>query len=57
MVCEACEDEWEELSVKSSGILFDRTRIMANLPDKMDPAIYNDIVTWVTGIKQKFVST
>lgn len=53
MVSEACEEEWEELSVKSSGILFDRTRIMENLPGNIEPAIYDDIRTWIAGIKKK----
>lgn len=52
MVAESCDEEWEELSVKSRGLLFDRIRIMEFLPKSIDKKLFCEIKTWVEGIKQ-----
>ena len=55
MVSEAVDDDWEILSSKTSGLLFDRTRIVQFLPNKIDQNLYNNIKQWVEGVKQKFL--
>lgn len=57
MVSEACYDDWEQLSRKAQGILFDRTRIMQFVPDVdvMDENLYKDIAVWVNGVKQSLL--
>ena len=52
MVSEACENDWEELSVNSMGLLFDRTRIMQFLPPSLEDNLYRDISDWVEGVKE-----
>lgn len=52
MVSEACNDDWEQLARNSQGVLFDRTRIMQFIPDSIDANLYNDIATWVNGVKR-----
>ena len=51
MVSEACDENWECLA--SRGLLFDRTRIVEFLPDKIDQDLYDDIQLWVKGVKDK----
>lgn len=53
MVSEACDENWEILTSKASGVLFDRTRIVQFLPEKICPDLYNDIKEWVEGVKRK----
>ena len=50
MVSEACDKDWEVLAAKASGILFDRTRVMQFLPDKIEANLFNDIAIWTNGV-------
>lgn len=53
MVSEACDCDWELLASRASGLLFDRTRIVQFLPDNIHQDLYNDIATWVQGVKEE----
>ena len=50
MVSEACDTDWEVLAANASGILFDRTRVMQFLPDKIEANLFNDIAIWTNGV-------
>lgn len=55
MISEAFDTDWEELTVKSGGVLFDRIRIMQFLPDSIDENLKNDIAVWVNGLKERLL--
>ena len=52
MVSEACDENLDILASRSSSLLFDRTRIVEFLPDKINKDLYDDIQLWVKGVKE-----
>ena len=49
-VSESFTENWEELTRNSRGIIFDRSRIMEYIPDKLDAELLSNIKLWNEGV-------
>lgn len=57
MVAEAFTDNWEYHLRSTSGLLFDRTRIMQYLPEEIDEGLLEQIRRWNEAVMRKYSKT